>query len=148
MYSSPVVQPPHQQAAIQINVSTSNKRRVFFKTELACCLSSGLPKQHGELRACWRRTKTCENVWRNPRSLRWRAAGRSVLCAGQRCGRGPVLRPVLRRRLWAAVSAVLVSGHEHAPETRRPAASVLEQEEDRYTGGAGGRAAQILREVT
>ncbi len=71
-----------------------------------------------------------------------------MLCTGRRRGRGPVLRPVVRSRLGAAVSAVLVSGDEHAPETHRPAAHVSEEEEDRYTGGAGGRAAQVLPEVT
>lgn len=56
--------------------------------------------------------------------------------------------PDLRRRLRAAVSAVLVSGHEHAPPTRRPAASVPEQEADRSEGRVGVRAAKVLSEVT
>ncbi|TMS18217.1 hypothetical protein E3U43_010543 [Larimichthys crocea] len=66
--------------------------------------------------------------------------------SGQRRRRGAVLHPVVRSRLRAAVSAVLVSGHQHAPETHRPAARVPEQEKDRYSRGAGSRAAQVLRE--
>lgn len=58
-----------------------------------------------------------------------------------------MLYPVVRSRLRAAVGAVLVSGHEHAPETHQPAAHVSEEEEDGYTGGAASRTAQVLTEV-
>lgn len=129
---------------------TINKCLLTFnnlKAEVAHYRSSAPLKRHGELRACWRRPKTCENVWWNPRRLRPSPTGRAVLRTGQRCGCGPVLYPVFRRRLRTAVSSVLVSGHEHASETHRLTARIPEQEEDRYTDGAGGRATQVLPEV-
>lgn len=114
---------------------------------MPCLLhSSGLPKQYGEPRARWRRLKTCEHVRWILRRKCFRAET-SVVFTGRRCGRGAVLYPVVRSRLRASVSAVLVSGHEHAPETHQPAAHVSEQEEDGYTGGAASRPAQVLSEV-
>lgn len=59
-----------------------------------------------------------------------------------------MFHPVVRRRLGAAVGALLVSGHERAPETHQPAAHVPEQEAHRDTGGAAEGAAQVLPEVT
>lgn len=113
------------------------------------CVSfvSGLLKQHGELRPRRRRLESCENVWWNIRHHCWSPTDRRVFCTGQRCRRGPVLYPLVRSRLRAAVSAIFVSGHEHAPETHCPPAHLPEQEEDRYTGGAGSRSAQVLPEV-
>ncbi|KAK2830265.1 hypothetical protein Q5P01_018196 [Channa striata] len=55
---------------------------------------------------------------------------------------GPVFSPVVCRRLRPAASAVLVSGHEHAPETRRPAADVPEK---KRTGIQEELDAELLR---
>lgn len=122
--------------------------RAFFKPEVFCRHSSGLLKQYGEPRACWRRPETCEHVRGGLHRRCSGPTGRSVLCTGRRRGRGPVRGPVVRGRLRAAVSAVLVPGDERAPETHQPSARVPEQEADRYPGGAGGRTAPVLPEVT
>lgn len=135
----------HQQGATITNVFNSSS--IIRKAEVTSCLSSGLSTQHGEFGAWWGRPKTCENVRWNSRRVRPGPGGPRDPSTGKDCCRSPVIDPVVRRCLRAVVSALLVSGHEHPPETHRPAARVSEQEEDGDKGGAGGRAPQVLSKV-
>lgn len=64
-----------------------------------------------------------------------------------RCVRGSVLDTVIRGRRRTAVSALLVSGVEHAPQTYCPSAHVPAQEEDRDQGRTRDGAAQVLSKV-
>lgn len=104
--------------------------------------------QYGELEACRTRPQTRGNVRRSPRTLPSEPGSYSVLRGTGRFGRGSVCYPVFCRCFRTRVSALLLSGDEHTPKTRRPAAHVPAQEEDSVTRGVTGRTAQILTEVT